>query len=84
MAAIAIKDLELRQEIDSKVMAMIFGGVNPPALPAGWSVVSKNIQKVNAGQIWIPSKHITGAFENALMFQTLTSITAQYTEWGTG
>lgn len=84
MAAIAIRDLEVRQELDKKAMTMIFGGVSP-TLPTGWTVTSTTVQKSDAGQIWVPStKKITGvteAYEFARVFQNVTTITAQYTEY---
>ncbi|NJL59780.1 MAG: hypothetical protein HC887_09190 [Desulfobacteraceae bacterium] len=84
MAAIEIKDLEVRQELDKKAMAMIFGGV-APTLPAGWTLTSSTVQKSDAGQIWVPStKKISGvteAYEFARVFENVTTITAQYTEY---
>lgn len=87
MAAIEIRDLEVRQELDKKAMAMIFGGV-APALPAGWTLTSTTVQKSDAGQIWVPLTKkipgVTGAYETARLFQNVTTITATYTEYGTG
>ncbi len=84
MAAIVIRDLNISKEIDKKAMETIFGGINQPALPAGWSLISQQTQRANASIIWVPSKHIPGAFENTFMLQNVTTITAQYTEYGTG
>jgi len=86
MAAIEIRDLNISKEFDREAMAMIVGG-NPPALPKGWTVTSTSTTKSDAGQIWIPSTKkilgVTGAYEIARVFQYVTSVTAQYTEYGT-
>jgi len=87
MAAIVIRDLNINKELDRKAMAMVVGGINPPALPNGWTVTSTSTQKSDAGQIWIPSTKnilgVTGAYEIARAFQYVTRVTAEYTEYRT-
>ncbi len=87
MAAIEIRDLTVSKELDRKAMAKISGGVGfikmPTPVVSGWTLVSTSTQKVNAGQLWVPSKNIPGAFEPGTMFQYETTVTLKHTEYGT-
>ncbi len=86
MAAIEIKDLEVSKEIDGKAMAKISGGAGFKAFsaPDGWTLVSQSAPlRTNAGQIYLPSKDITGGFELMTKFQYETTVTLKHTEYGT-
>jgi len=87
MAAIAIRDLTASKELDKKAMAKISGGAGfikmPTPVVSGWDLVSTATSKVNAGQLWVPSKNILEAFEPGTMFQYETTVTLKHTEYGT-
>lgn len=85
MAAIEIRDLEVRKELDQKAMAMIVGGAfKSLSVPAGWTIASAQTERMNAGLIMAPSNDIKGAFEFKTKFQDITTVTLRYSEFVAG
>jgi len=85
MAAIEIRDLEISKELDRKAMAKISGGALKTPVVDGWALVSQSAPlRTNAGQLWVPSKDISGAFELKTKFLQETTIKLTHTEFVAG